>query len=797
MKFFKRIVKEDEMLLAKYSKIADAVLSFEQHIKSLTDKQLKAKTQEFKDRIKKGESLSDLLPEAYAVVRESAYRVRKEFPFYVQVIGGIVLHNGDAAEMKTGEGKTLTSSMPIYLNALEGKGVVVVTTNEYLSKRDSETVGEILKFLGISVGWCSSDHDYIAKKNAYSKDVTYVTNSELGFDYLRDNMSKSQEKKVQRNYNFCIVDECDSILIDEARTPLIIAGGKRTYEYTYQQIDDFVKSLHENCYIIDAESEAINLTDSGVKEAEKHFKRKNFYSFGNDELIHMIINALKANYIFENEVQYIIKDEEIVLIDKSTGRIMHGRTYSDGLHQAIEAKEGLKPTDETTIVATITYQNLFRLFSKMSGMTGTAKTEEEEFQKIYNMRVICIPTNLPVIRVDAPDYIFLNAKAKFKALLEEIEFRHKIGQPILIGTRNVDDSIHLSNVLKQLNIKHDVLNAKNHAYEAKIIENAGQRKQVTIATNMAGRGTDIKLGKGVAEMGGLCVLATDRHESRRIDNQLRGRAGRQGDPGFSRFFLSLEDELIIRFGGDKMRKLFSSLGDTPLESRIVTRQLNQAQAKIEGTNFDSRKQLLEYDNVLSQQREVMYKQRNVILLSENPFSILKNMIEGLIYHIALQCYHESDVSSDYNYYQFLGAIEGKYIPYGYISIEELQSNADNLVVFVTERIYQTYKDKRNELEESMAVNVERQIILDCFDFFWTKHIDDMMKLRSGISYRSYGQKNPLQQYIEEASELFTKMKNNISHSITMSLNTYEINDDLKERFKPANVVDEKVKVKVG
>ena len=796
MKFFEKIVKEEEILVNKYRVIADAVVSYEKHLQKLSNKELKAKTKYFKEKLKNGAELEDILPEAFAVARESAWRVRKEMPYIVQIIGAIVLHNGDVAEMKTGEGKTLTSVMPVYLNALKGGGVIVITTNEYLSKRDSETIGEILNFLGISVGWVSSEHDLNTKKNNYSKDVTYTTNSELGFDYLRDNMARNISGIVQKTFNFAIIDECDSVLIDEARTPLIISGGKKTYEYSYTEIDAFVKKLSDDNYIIDAESKSINLSEEGIKKAEKAFNKKQLFEFGNDVLIHMIINSLKANYIFEREVEYIIRDEKIALIDKSTGRIMHGRTYSDGLHQAIEVKEGLDATDETSIVATITYQNLFRLFKKLSGMTGTALTEKTEFETVYNMRVIPIPTNLPVIRLDAPDYVFFNAHAKFKALLEEIEFRHNQGQPILIGTRNVDDSEHISNLLKKIKIEHDVLNAKNHAYEAHIVEKAGQHKKVTIATNMAGRGTDIKLEKGVADLGGLCVLATDRHESRRIDNQLRGRSGRQGDPGVSRFFLSLEDELFVRFGSKKVRNLFKALDDRPLESRWITRQLNMAQKKIEGINFDSRKSLLEYDNVLSQQRDVMYKQRKVILYSDDPFKILKKMIEGLVFTIANEHYHESDLTADYDYNSILHRCLGKYIPYGYISLAELKKHSDKLVEYLTNLIYESYVEKREDIESALVIRIERKIILDCFDYFWTQHIDNMMKIRSGIQYRSYGQKNPLQQYIEEAAELFQKTKNNISHAIIISLNTFDADQFAHENLKETEGQEE-VKVKIG
>ncbi len=794
MKFFDKIVREDEALLRRYTYIADAIDSFAKPIAKLSNGQLKAKTKYFKELLKNGKTLDDILVEVYAVAREAAKRVRSEFPFYVQLIGAIILHNGDTAEMKTGEGKTLTSLLPIYLNALEEKGVHVVTTNEYLSKRDSETIGEVLKFLGISVGFSSADHNNTQKRHAYSQDVTYVANSEIGFDYLRDNMVRDINQKVQRGLHYAIVDECDSVLIDEARTPLIISGGNREYEQTYDIIDEFTAQLDINDYIIDAESKSINLSKKGQQKAEKYFKLDFLFVQENGELIHRIINSLRAHYIFEKGVEYIVKQGEIALVDQSTGRVMHGRSYSDGLHQAIEAKEHVKITDETAVVATITYQNYFRQYKKLAGCTGTAKTEEAELQKIYNMRVICVPTNLPLIRVDAPDYIFRNAKAKFKALLEEIEERHALKQPILIGTRSVEDSERVSALLDEIKIPHSVLNAKNNVLEAQIIEKAGQPSRITIATNMAGRGTDIKLGKGVPGNGGLCVLAVDRHESRRIDNQLRGRSGRQGDPGYSQFYLSLEDELIIRFGGDKLRGLFSSLGDTPLESKMVTKRLSYAQSKIEGMNFDSRKSLLEYDNILSEQREIMYKQRDLILGSDKILKIFLNMVQELVYNIAIDCYREDELSSSYDYNRLVYLIEGRFIPFGYLAASDIKDNADDAVWFITEKIYEAYLEKREEYDQTIVSNVERSIILSSFDQFWTGHIDNMIKLRSSIHLRSYGQKNPLQQYIQEASELFKKMKDAIATTVIQNLNNYKIDQDYIDKINAQTKLKQKVKI---
>lgn len=718
MKAFKYLVNEDQLMLDKYFVLVDHIETYKEKMESATDGELSGYTEKFKWIIEnKKKTLDDILPLAFAVVRESARRKLGEYPFREQLLCGIILHYGDCAEMKTGEGKTLSSLMPIYLNAIENKGVVVVTVNEYLSERDYKQNSKVLKFLNITVGYVSADDDVDIKKNAYSKAVTFVSNSELGFDYLRDNMTQDEQYEVNPRFNFAIVDECDSVLIDEARTPLIIAGGKRNYKYSYDEINTLASRLNESHYILDVESESVTLSKEGTVLIQNFFNIKNLFNYEHDELYHLIINALKAILIFENEVNYIVKDQKIVLVDKSTGRIMKGRSYSDGLHQAIEAKEQIPITDETTVISTISYQNLFRLFQKMGGMTGTAKTEEDELREIYNMKVLCCPTHKPLIRIDAPDYVFQNSKAKFKAILEEVEYRYKNQQPILIGTRNIDDSQYISEMLDQLKIPHNVLNAKNHFKEAKIVSTAGREKSVTIATNMAGRGTDIKLSTISRRKGGLCVIATDRFESRRIDNQLRGRSGRQGDPGYSRFFISLEDELIVRFGGKKLQKLFSLLHDAPLESHLLTRRLNHAQKKVEGMNFDSRKSLLEYDNVLSQQREIIFKERRSIVHSDEIFKEIIIIIEEIIFKICEKYYFETETTSDYKYQDILSVIEGTYVPFGFITIQELTNNAEDLVSYLTERIFQIYIDKRINYDSEIVNEIERKIVLGAIDFF--------------------------------------------------------------------------------
>ena len=616
MKLLNKIFSHEDKELKRFEKLADQVLELDETISKLSDMELRAKTDEFKSRLKEGETLDDILVEAFAVVREAAYRVLNEKPYKVQVIGGICLHYGNIAEMKTGEGKTLTSTMPAYLNALSGEGVHIVTVNEYLSTRDAQWMGQVYDFLNITVGINTKDSTNEEKREAYSKDITYTTNNELGFDYLRDNMVVRKENRVQRKLNFAIIDEVDSILIDEARTPLIISGGVAKSASDYMLADRTAKALKPEDYVLDEKTRGVTLTEEGIKKCEKLLKLDNLYDLSNAGLVHNLDKALVANYGFKKDVDYVVDNDKIVIVDAFTGRLMHGRQYSDGLHQALEAKEGVHINEETKVLATITFQNLFRMYNKLSGMTGTAKTEEEEFRNIYNMYVIEIPTNKPVIREDLDDLIYINMRGKYNAIANTIENIHKTGQPVLVGTASIESSEVLSELLKKRGIKHELLNAKNHEREAHIIENAGQKGAVTIATNMAGRGTDIKLGEGVEELGGLAVIGTERHESRRIDNQLRGRSGRQGDPGMTRFFISMEDDLMVKFGSDKIKGVMKTLGfteDTPITHKMMTKNIESSQKRVEGFNYDRRKALLDYDNVISKQREIVYERRNEIL----------------------------------------------------------------------------------------------------------------------------------------------------------------------------------------
>lgn len=765
----------DRKILRKIKKQVKQILALEKIMKELTDEQLKAKTEEFRNRLINGETLDDILVEAFAVAREASRRVSGLHPYPVQLIGGIVLHNGDAAEMRTGEGKTLTAVMPIYLNALSGKGVHIITVNEYLAKRDAELNQPIFDFLDISVGVNLRDYTPNFKREAYNKDVTYTTNSELGFDYLRDNMVRSFSEKVQRELNFAIIDESDSVLIDEARTPLIISGGSKNRTPLYQATDSFAKSLLPKDYKIDWESKQIALTTTGVTKAQSFFNIKNLFDIESSELFHHVQNALRANYVFKLDVEYVVKDGEIVLVDQFTGRLMAGRVYSDGLHQAIQAKEKVEIQQETTTVATITYQNFFRLYNKLSGMTGTAKTEEEEFVKIYNMRVICIPTNKPIIRTDKPDYVFATLNAKFKALLNEVKERNAKGQPILIGTANVDVSERISNMLRLEGINHEILNAKNHAREAEIIAKAGEKYAVTLATNMAGRGTDIKLMPGVEALGGLAVLGTERNEARRIDNQLRGRAGRQGDRGFSRFYVSIEDDLILRFGGEKLKKIFASLGEDFIKSKMLTKSITRAQQKIEGLNFDARKNLLDYDNVIAQHREAMYSQRDKILTAnDGVLDILKTMHRTVARDL-LKIFTKTQGREQYIDYQALVlGTQKKIVKEGTLEPELLKRmNVEEVIDLISEKSYQFYLEKRERLNDVIIKQIEYATLLQVFDKYWTDHIDALSKLRAGIHLRGYAQLNPLQAYIEEASKLFNLMTINIAHQVLIMLHSID------------------------
>ena len=711
------------------------------------------------------------MPEAFAVCREAAKRVIGQFPYPVQVFGATVLNEGDVAEMKTGEGKTLTATMAVYLNALEGKGVHVVTVNEYLASRDAEWMGQIYRFLGLTVGVNLREKDTAGKQEAYKCDITYTTNSELGFDYLRDNMATRPQDRVLRGLHFAIVDEADSILIDESRTPLIISGGSGITANSYVTADRFVKSLRKDKdFTYDIKKKSCTLTDKGVDKVEAAFGIENLYDPQYSDLVHRIHQALKANFTMQKDVEYMVSNDEILLIDSFTGRVLQGREYSDGLQQAIQAKEHVTIKPETITLATITYQNFFRLYDKLSGMTGTAKTEEEEFRKIYNMRVIQIPTNRPVQRIDDVDLVFGNSNARFKALVEEVKKRHATGQPILIGTASVEKSEVVDKLLTEAGLPHDVLNAKNHAREAAIIAEAGKKGAITIATNMAGRGTDIKIDDEVKKLGGLAVLGTERHESRRIDNQLRGRSGRQGDPGYSRFFVSLDDELMQRFGSDSLQRLFGKMGDEPLESSMVTKAITTAQKKVEGQNFDTRKNLLDYDDVLRQQREIMYKQRDTILFSDSIFDSIQKYFERAAEGLVSESIVEIDQEKVVDETKLIKLVEPKYLAPGTINPTDFhQIPADEATDFLATIMYKIYLKKRKGWSDDVANYVEKTVTLQQVDKNWTKHIDTMSKLRESIYLRSYANSNPLQAYTNEGYDLFNKMALTISDEVVNNL----------------------------
>lgn len=766
MNFLEKLFNGDKKRLEEIRQLALKVDALKDNVASLDDTQLKQKTEEFKERIRVGESLDDLLPEAFAVAREAAKRVIGEFPYLVQIMGGIVLHQGDIAEMKTGEGKTLTSVLPVYLNALGGQGVHIVTVNEYLAGRDAKWMGAIHEFLGLSVGLNIRALTPAQKRAAYRCDITYTTNAETGFDYLRDNMVTKIEERVLRPLNMALVDEVDSILIDESRTPLIISGGQKQTAQLYIQADRFVKSLvEEEGYIVDVKSKTVQLTEEGVHQAERQFKVNNLYDITHTHLVHHLHQALKANYTMANDVEYVVQDNEIIIVDQFTGRLMKGRQYSDGLHQALEAKENVPIKQETSTMATITYQNFFRLYSKLCGMTGTAKTEEEEFMTIYNMRVVEIPTNRPIVREDYPDAIYGTQKAKFQALMEEIKERHASGQPVLVGTIAVETSEFISKMLTQNKIRHEVLNAKNHAREAEIIAKAGQKGSITIATNMAGRGTDIKLGEGVRELGGLAVLGSERHESRRIDNQLRGRAGRQGDPGYSRFYVSVQDELMVRFGSERYSALFNQLGDQAVESKIVTKSITSAQKRVEGVNFDVRKTLLEYDDVLRQQRETIYSQRDYILEHQDVHELIKEMFGRVIENLVRTHAEVKNHAEEVNVEGFLNALTA--MQFTDISLDEASlkgKSVAEVIELAKDLAWNSYEAKIEPFKQH-SLSLEKNIVLSIVDRSWQEHIDTMSKLREGIHLRSYAQNKPLQAYVAEGYELFEDMLNRISQEV--------------------------------
>jgi len=755
-----------ERQVKKILPIVDKIEAFDSTMQSLSDDELKAKTQEFKDRYAKGETLDDLLPEAFAVCREAAWRVLGTKHYRVQLIGGIVLHQGRISEMRTGEGKTQTAILPAYLNAIAGKGVHVVTVNDYLANRDRDWMGKVYEFLGLSVGVILHNLNNDQRREAYNSDITYGTNNEFGFDYLRDNMVIYKEEKVQRELNFAIVDEVDSILIDEARTPLIISGEGDKSTELYRIADMFVKTLlKEKDYTVDEKAGAVMLTDDGVHKAEKFFGLENYTDADNMEIQHHVVQALKANYNMKDDKDYIVKDGEIVIVDEFTGRLMEGRRYSDGLHQAIEAKEGVKVQKESKTLATITFQNYFRMYTKLSGMTGTALTEETEFREIYGLDVVVIPTNKPMIRIDQPDLVYKTEKGKFLAVVEEIAETYAKGQPVLVGTVSIEKSEVVSVLLKKKGIPHQVLNAKYHDLEAEIISHAGEKGMVTIATNMAGRGTDIKLGEGVSEVGGLKIIGTERHESRRIDNQLRGRSGRQGDPGESRFYVSLEDDLMRIFGSERLQGMVEKLGlgdDEAIESKMVTSAIENAQKKVEGNNFDIRKTLLGYDDVMNTQREIIYKQRSQVLEGENIQQEIKEMIENVVFSVVDSHISGIDEEFENDLEKLIAYLEDIYLPKGIINLEEL-AKLSNLEIKenLLEIAMSIYNAKEEDFGSEQMREIERVILLRVVDTKWMDHIDNMDHLKQGIGLRAYKQQDPVQAYQFEGSQMFDEMIYNI------------------------------------
>ncbi len=753
--------------------IVRRINDLEPKLAGLSDASLQEKTFEFKNRLANGETLDDILPEAFAVVREASRRVTGMRHFDVQLLGGIVLHRGDIAEMRTGEGKTLVATLPVYLNALTGKGVHVVTVNDYLATRDSEDMGRIYKFLGLSVGLIVHDLTYDQRRRAYNADVTYGTNNEFGFDYLRDNMVISEDQMVQRPLNYCIVDEVDSILIDEARTPLIISGPGEKSTDLYYTLAGIVKTFTKDDYTMDEKQKTIAPTDSGVAKVEKMLGISNMFDNDHLDLNHLVIQALRARFMMHRDKDYVVKNGEIVIVDEFTGRLMFGRRYSDGLHQSIEAKENVKVQGESKTLATITFQNYFRMYDKLAGMTGTAKTEEDEFNKIYKLDVYVIPTNKPAIRKDLPDVIYKTKNAKYRAVVREVKKRHATGQPILVGTTSINQSEILSQLLDKENIVHNVLNAKYHEKEAEIIKNAGQKGMVTIATNMAGRGTDIKLGPGVAELGGLMIIGTERHESRRIDNQLRGRAGRQGDPGTTQFFLSLEDDLMRIFGSDNISKFMDKLGmdeDEPITAKMITRSIEKAQKKVESHNFEIRKYVLEYDDVMNQQREVLYGQRRQVLTADSLRDTIMGMVDDII-HDGLDKYADEKLyPEEWDFAGLLAQMQQYFVPKNATTVEELENLSR---VEVQDKLKQIavdlYDERLKEIGETTMKELEKAIMLRVVDSKWMDHLDAMDALKEGINLRAYGQKNPLVEYKFEAYEMFEEMIDSIKRTVVTFL----------------------------
>jgi len=774
----------NERELKRYSRVVEQINALEPQMTAMSDAQLRAKTDEFRLRLEKGDTLDDLLPEAFAVVREASKRTLNMRHFDVQLIGGMVLHEGKIAEMKTGEGKTLVATLPVYLNALTGKGVHVVTVNDYLAQRDSSTMGKIYEFLGLTVGCNLHGLSHEEKQRVYNCDITYGTNNEFGFDYLRDNMVLYKEHIVQRELHYAIIDEVDSILIDEARTPLIISGQAQKSTELYYAADRFASRLKEGeDYTIDHKTRSITLTEQGVAKAEQAFGIDNLFSLEHVVLNHHITQALRARYIMRRDVDYVVHNGEVVIVDEFTGRLMAGRRYSDGLHQAIEAKEGLKVQSESMTLATITFQNYFRMYRKLAGMTGTAKTEEEEFKKIYGLEVIQVPTHKPMIRVDMPDVVYKTAKAKYRAVVEEIVRRHSKGQPVLVGTVSIENSELLSEMLKKRGIPHKVLNAKHHAEEAEIVAKAGQRGVVTIATNMAGRGTDIVLGEGVAELGGLHIIGTERHEARRIDNQLRGRAGRQGDPGSSQFFLSMEDELMIRFGAANVMGMMERLGfdeDSPIESKMVTRAIEAAQKRVEGANFDMRRVVLQYDDVINLQREKIYADRRKVLFAENIRDIVEGMIRGSVTRVVERHCPEDSVPEDWNLAGIVSHVHANLLPEDRLRKEELEGKErDEIVELIMEKVLARYDEREQEIGPEIMREFEKVVVLRSVDSKWMDHIDAMDQLRQGIHLRAYGGNDPLREYQFEGHNMFMEMIERIEDEVSLYIMKAQVQSNLK------------------
>ena len=791
MNIFKKLFDHEYKELKKFNELASNIMDLDETYQKLSDEELKNKTDEFKERLKNGETLDDILVEAFATVREMAYRKLGEKAFFVQLVGGIAIHYGNIAELKTGEGKTLVTTFPAYLNALTGNGVHVVTVNEYLTVRNAEWMGPIYEGLGLTVGINRRDLSPKEKREQYDCDILYTTNNELGFDYLRDNMVVRRENRVQRGLNYAIIDEVDSILIDEARTPLIISGGEVVSANLYVDADRFVKSLkNEEDYIYDEKTKGVTLTDDGNHKAESYFHLKNLYDMENNALVHYINQALRANYSMKKDFDYVVQDGEVLIVDPFTGRIMKGRQWSDGLHQAVEAKEGVKINQENKTVATITFQNLFRMYKKLSGMTGTAKTEEEEFRNIYNMYVISVPTNKPVARIDYPDLVYPTMKGKYNAIVNIISEKHKTGQPILVGTIAVETSELISNMLTKKGIKHEVLNAKNHAREAEIISHAGEKGAVTIATNMAGRGTDIKLTEETKELGGLCVIGTERHESRRIDNQLRGRSGRQGDPGESQFFVSMEDELMVRFGTDRIKTLLQSIGfdeNQAIRSKTFTNALSSAQAKVEGNNFDMRKQLLEYDDVMNNQREDIYERRNEILDNESIHETVLDTIHSYVSYLIDTHYTEGKISGE-ALKDLVDIVNHDLLRQDINESDITSKNEDDAINYIFDKCKDEYEDKLKKIPVEVTNEFEKAISLNVIDKYWTENINTLSHLREAVMMRGYGGQDPLRAYTMEGLEMYENMLDRIDKDISI----YLMNAEIRQNIERKEVVKNKI-----